>query len=297
MNDRHSTRPMRFVRWTLAVIGLLALLPVAQASAQTTALTSCPAPAGATVISNAFVGPEGTNENAQTFTLGGDATVEAVQLELRQIDPGTGDFVVSLFTADGTGPIGPPLATGTFPYSSAPMSSPGVVPTISLTPPTPVVAGQLYAIVVSKTGTGRGGNRILGEDQCDGQRFLRGLSTDAWTPAPTNDMAPFVVLGTPHPQPEPQPGDSTAPAVQITKGPKDKARNRQAKFEFTGTDTRAIASFECSLDGAAFTTCVSPRTVNVKTGKHTFQVRAIDQAGNVGEAATDSWKRKKKKPR
>jgi hypothetical protein len=33
----------------------------------------------------------------------------------------------------------------------------------------------------------------------------------------------------------------------------------------------------------------------VKKGKHTFQVQAIDEAGNVGSPATDTWKRKKKK--
>jgi hypothetical protein len=42
--------------------------------------------------------------------------------------------------------------------------------------------------------------------------------------------------------------------------------------------------------------CASPYTIKVKKGKHTFQVRAIDQAGNVdGTPATDDWKVKKKK--
>jgi hypothetical protein len=33
----------------------------------------------------------------------------------------------------------------------------------------------------------------------------------------------------------------------------------------------------------------------VKKGKHTFQVQAIDQAGNLSSPATDTWKRKKKR--
>ena len=33
----------------------------------------------------------------------------------------------------------------------------------------------------------------------------------------------------------------------------------------------------------------------VKKGQHTFEVRAVDQAGNVGAHASDSWTRKKKK--
>jgi hypothetical protein len=89
--------------------------------------------------------------------------------------------------------------------------------------------------------------------------------------------------------------DATAPGVAITKAPKNRTTKRRANFEFTGTDTRAVASFQCSLDGGAFTVCTSPHTVKVKKGKHTFQVRAVDQAGNVGSPSSDSWKRKKKR--
>jgi hypothetical protein len=35
--------------------------------------------------------------------------------------------------------------------------------------------------------------------------------------------------------------------------------------------------------------------MKVKKGKHTFQVQAVDQAGNVSPPATDAWKRKKKR--
>jgi hypothetical protein len=96
------------------------------------------------------------------------------------------------------------------------------------------------------------------------------------------------------------PCDRIAPETQITKGPKDKVKTKKkrapATFHFTGTDARAIASFQCSLDGAAFVPCTSPRKVKVKKGRHTFSVRAVDQAGNVdGAPATDTWKVKKKK--
>jgi hypothetical protein len=93
----------------------------------------------------------------------------------------------------------------------------------------------------------------------------------------------------------PQPGDSSAPNVTITESPKNKTRKRKATFAFTGTDARAVASFQCKLDAAAFAPCTSPHTVKVKTGRHTFEVQAIDAAGNVSAPATDTWKRKKKK--
>jgi hypothetical protein len=99
----------------------------------------------------------------------------------------------------------------------------------------------------------------------------------------------------PSPEPEPEPVDTAPPLATITQGPKDKTKKKTATFAFTGTDTRAVASFQCKLDSASFVPCTSPYTVKVKTGKHTFQVQAIDQAGNIGQPATDTWKRKKKK--
>jgi hypothetical protein len=90
--------------------------------------------------------------------------------------------------------------------------------------------------------------------------------------------------------------DCTPPDAVIVKGAKSKTKKKRATFEFTGSDARAVAGFECSLDGAAFSPCTSPHTVKVKKGKHTFSVRAIDQAGNVdGTPAADSWKVKRKK--
>jgi hypothetical protein len=93
----------------------------------------------------------------------------------------------------------------------------------------------------------------------------------------------------------PDPPDTTPPNALITKRPKNKTKKKRATLEFTGTDARAIASFQCKLDGGGFAPCTSPYTVRVKKGKHTFQVQALDQAGNVSPPATDDWKVKKKK--
>jgi hypothetical protein len=92
------------------------------------------------------------------------------------------------------------------------------------------------------------------------------------------------------------PGDTTPPETTITNGPKAKAKKKIARFEFSGTDARAVAGFECSLDGGAFAACSSPHTVKVKKGNHTFEVRATDTAGNTdASVATYTWKVKKKK--
>jgi hypothetical protein len=86
--------------------------------------------------------------------------------------------------------------------------------------------------------------------------------------------------------------DTTAAYTTITARPKNRTKKKKATFKFSATEPGS--SFECSLDGSGFAPCASPHTVKVRPGKHTFKVRAIDQAGNVGAPAKDSWKRKKK---
>ena len=83
------------------------------------------------------------------------------------------------------------------------------------------------------------------------------------------------------------------PDTEITSGPKKKTSKKKAKFKFGSDDPGA--TFECSLDGASFKACSSPAKVKVDFGKHKFQVRATDQAGNQdGSVAKYSWKRKPK---
>jgi Protein of unknown function (DUF1566) len=66
-----------------------------------------------------------------------------------------------------------------------------------------------------------------------------------------------------------------------------------ASFSFTGTHSVAgtALTFECSLDGAAFTACTSPQTYNsLSVLAHTFAVRARDAAGNVDSTpASVTW--------
>jgi hypothetical protein len=58
------------------------------------------------------------------------------------------------------------------------------------------------------------------------------------------------------------------------------------------TALRAVLGpgFECSLDAGPFAPRSSLYTVKAKKGKHTFQVEAIDQRGNVGVPVTADWK-------
>ena len=147
------------------------------------------------------------------------------------------------------------------------------------------------------------------QDNCNGQTLLGGgTCTVSVRFAPStagSDTASLNISGTPggttaaalsgSATEAPPAADTTPPETTITKGPKDKTKEKQATFEFSGSDARAVAGFECSLDGGTFTACTSPHTVKVNKGKHTFSVRALDAAGNTGAAATDDWTVKKKK--
>jgi sugar lactone lactonase YvrE len=90
--------------------------------------------------------------------------------------------------------------------------------------------------------------------------------------------------------------DTTAPDTSIESAPKPKTRSSVATFSFS---SETDATFECSLDGGDFEPCSSPRVyANLAKGMHSFQVAAIDPAGNRDSTpAKSEWKiRAKRKP-
>jgi hypothetical protein len=83
--------------------------------------------------------------------------------------------------------------------------------------------------------------------------------------------------------------DTTAPDTTIVAGPAATTNATTATFLFSATD--ASATFECSLDGAAFAACTTPKSyAGLADGAHLFEVRAIDLAGNVDPTpASYAW--------
>jgi uncharacterized protein YhfF len=72
--------------------------------------------------------------------------------------------------------------------------------------------------------------------------------------------------------------DTTAPNTTIDTAPSDPS-TADVDFFFSANET---STFECSLDGAAFSSCNSPLSyTGLATGPHTFDVRATDPAGNT----------------
>lgn len=88
-------------------------------------------------------------------------------------------------------------------------------------------------------------------------------------------------------------GDTIPPDTQILTNPTNPSNSADATFTFDGTDTggSGVASFECRIDGGGFSACTSPKTyMGLSQGSHTFDVRAIDGAGNIDPTpASYSW--------
>lgn len=80
-----------------------------------------------------------------------------------------------------------------------------------------------------------------------------------------------------------RPEDTTAPDTTITGGPNGTSTSTSASFTYEGSPAFDVASFECSLDGAAFAACpVAGKTLTgLADGPHSFAVRAVDFDANA----------------
>ena len=82
---------------------------------------------------------------------------------------------------------------------------------------------------------------------------------------------------------------NAAPDTTIDSGPSGTITVDSATFAFTSSE--AGATFECSLDGAAYSACTSPQSfTSLAVGQHTFSVGAMDAAGDTDATpATRTW--------
>ena len=78
------------------------------------------------------------------------------------------------------------------------------------------------------------------------------------------------------------------PDTTIGAGPTGATEATAASFSFTAS--KPGATFECSLDGAAFGACSSPKEyTGLAVGDHTFRVRATNGDGTDQSPATRAW--------
>ena len=126
--------------------------------------------------------------------------------------------------------------------------------------------GHKIAYVGSATGTDRN-IRVMNADGT-GQRVLHANAA--------NDVRPDWQQ------------DSLPPDTTITSGPLGTVTSASASFAFSSSETGS--TFQCSLDGVALASCVSPVNYTVADGSHTFRVQATDAAGNVDATPTSrTW--------
>ncbi len=84
--------------------------------------------------------------------------------------------------------------------------------------------------------------------------------------------------------------DTTPPNTTITAGPSGTVSSRKATFKFNAS--QASSTFLCSLDGARFKSCSSPKTYqDLSKGSHTFRTKAKDPAGNLDPTPAErTWR-------
>lgn len=104
-------------------------------------------------------------------------------------------------------------------------------------------------------------------------------------PGNTNSSAPvrtFVV-------------DNSAPQTTITSNPPATTTTSLAAFDFTCTVTEPSCTFLCRMDGGSFSDCSGgahegTATYDLVAGVHTFEVYAVDEAGNADATpASYTW--------
>ncbi|MBN8580074.1 MAG: sortase [Anaerolineae bacterium] len=191
------------------------------------------------------------------------------------VDPTPASYT---WTVDTTAPAAPVVTTpanGSVTNDSTPSVSGTAEPNSTVTV---YIDGSIAG---TTTADGSGNWNFTAAALSDGSHTVRATSTDAaGNTSPSSNTNTFTV-------------DTTAPDTTITANPADPTNSTTASFSFTGSDPggSGVASFQCQIDGGAFSACTSPQSyLGLSDGSHTFQVRAIDVAGNVDATpASYTW--------
>lgn len=200
-----------------------------------------------------------------------------------------GSHTVRATATDTAGNTSESSATNTFTVDTPIPSTP-----IILTPPDGTITNNPRP-VLSGTADPNNTVRIYLDDELVGT-----VTSDAsgnWTLTPTTDLegnytlevtATNSVGNTSPPAESNFFVDLTPPETTIISGPPQQTDSTTAEFDLTSEE---LATFECSLDGAAFTECEDPMTyTGLAPGTHTLRVRAKDRAGNVDPSPAEyTW--------
>jgi hypothetical protein len=263
----------------LIVTGLMMLALASSAIAQETPDASCPGPPDSDVFSS-----NGGKRVAQTFTALHSGALTTAQMSITK--SGTpGDWVIQIDSVDGSGtPTNTVLASTSVPDSSVTMTGVPVTITGSFAAPATVVAGQHFAIMVSRPGSDFiSVGRRMG-NVCPGGAFAADPSPAAFSSLVADiDLVFATFVVTPA-------ADTSPPQTALGKHPKNKTRKSTAKFTFSSDEPGS--TFQCKLDKKPFKPCASPmKYKHLKPKKHVFKVRSIDASGNLDATpVTFKWR-------
>ena len=182
------------------------------------------------------------------------------------------------WTVDTTAPAAPVVTT---PANFSVISNPTPLVSGTAEPNSTITVYIDGSPVGTTTADGSGNWSYPPSALSDGSHTVRATSTDAaGNTSPDSNTNTFTV-------------DTTAPDTTITANPTNPANSASASFSFTGSDPggSGIDSFQCQIDGGGFSACTSLQNyVGLSDGSHTFQVRAIDNAGNTDASpASFTW--------
>ena len=138
-------------------------------------------------------------------------------------------------------------------------------------------AGATFACSLDGADFASCGSSVSYDDLADGEHTLAVQATDL---AGNEDASAATYSWT---------VDTLAPETAIGSSPSSPTSSTGGSFAFTSSEEGS--TFACSLDGAAFSSCTSPKGyAGLADGGHTFAVRATDAAGNVDpSAASFTW--------
>lgn len=80
---------------------------------------------------------------------------------------------------------------------------------------------------------------------------------------------------------------TAAPDTALVTGPAATTAVAAADFTFSVSGGAGGGGFECSVDGATYTSCASPATFTVGNGAHILRVRAVDELGATDPSAAE----------
>ncbi len=262
----------------------------------TTIISNPPSLSSSSSATFSFIGDDGDGSGVASFQVSLDSGPFTSSTSPRTYTGlADGDHTFRVRAIDAAGNADATPASYTWTIDTTPPPAPVVVTPANASVtnnPLPVVSGTAEpgsTVTIFIDGSMAGNTQADGAGNwsftptiplADGSRTFRARATDAASNTSPDSSTNTITV------------DTVEPDTTITGNPVSPSNSASATFTFTGNGTgSAVASYQASLDGAAFTTATSPQTyTGLSDGPHTFRVRAIDAAGNVDSTpASYTW--------